>query len=901
MILTHRSSAWLLAGMQTLFAILFSKYLLQLPGMDRVQIFAAPPWLNTLLFLLFGLALLLALCALWKFEICAMVLLLAIHLVCPILFFTDLTRNPYFTQIILLNIWLAFLWIAWLWECFKNKKIVFPKTALDLPLFCFLAIVTISWLVSFLVHDKSFYPAMFWEGLKRWLFTIVNCIAVFYIAVTIDEKWRKRFLWTTFAIGGVASIYGLMQFYGIEQVWKSALTPFGNRPVSTFGNPNFLSSYLLLLVPLLAVTLLTVRDKFVGFLSTALLLIVLAGIVATMTRSTWVGTLVALSLFLWLAPVKTFIAKHKTLLAIIALLFVAYLAIWPKSKLGVGYDNPFQRLIELQQIWEGKPYQPWHQRILIWSSCFRMIQDHLFFGKGWGLLELFYPYYQGEALFVSLLRPFRTHANNAHNEMLEIWSQSGFLGMGIYVWFWLVIFFFGKSCANFFAESSPEKSLWAWAFTAGSMGMLADNFFGNVSIHFAVPAFLFWWQLGLLFSLPRQQNQNSKVKPSPPSPLEWHLIPMKNYFQKLLLCAVAGFFLATCIFNFRREFQEIYYFLGFKISKTSNLLEQARAALETAWRWYPREVNTNYELANTYARLSYQSHQAGLAGQSEDWRKKAIWGYMESLRSNCGYDEIYFNLGTVLSQAGWSEDHFSTFTVSLPGGLKKTELASEIKGAIANLSRAIAINPLSQEAYHLLGNLFLQRREPYREEAIQLYRQAAQFFPENKEVWVNLTFLHREGKNFEEASAAIKKALAIDPFYGLARNNLRALVAERKMQNDPLLRLDLILSQLLPFIQSSNWPQLKTLCEQAVKILPESFQIRFMLANTLYELKEWEKAEKEYLEALKLAPQNLTVLNNLALTYRSQNKLQEAKKLYQKILSLKPDDANAKTQLQLLQ
>src|SRR5204862_6624910 len=79
----------------------------------------------------------------------------------------------------------------------------------------------------------------------------------------------------------------------------------------------------------------------------------------------------------------------------------------------------------------GESYGPWHQRLLIWSSAWDMVKARPFFGKGWGCFELFYPYYQGAYLFNPTFVQWRTHANNAHNIVMEIWSQTGTLGLGL--------------------------------------------------------------------------------------------------------------------------------------------------------------------------------------------------------------------------------------------------------------------------------------------------------------------------------------------------------------------------------------------------------------------------------------------------------------------------------------
>ncbi|UPT75909.1 MAG: hypothetical protein M0D55_09705 [Elusimicrobiota bacterium] len=57
------------------------------------------------------------------------------------------------------------------------------------------------------------------------------------------------FLHLAFAAGFLASLYGVAQYFNKEIVWPVVLNPYGGRAVSTFGNPNFLSTYNAALMP----------------------------------------------------------------------------------------------------------------------------------------------------------------------------------------------------------------------------------------------------------------------------------------------------------------------------------------------------------------------------------------------------------------------------------------------------------------------------------------------------------------------------------------------------------------------------------------------------------------------------------------------------------------------------
>src|SRR5262245_41908572 len=93
--------------------------------------------------------------------------------VCPLLFFTNLTRNPYVTQICLLNIAVAagaafyFLDDAW-----SNGALRLPRTPLDAPLWSWMAVCALSWTVAYLGHPVFFRPSIVAEGGRAFVFLL---------------------------------------------------------------------------------------------------------------------------------------------------------------------------------------------------------------------------------------------------------------------------------------------------------------------------------------------------------------------------------------------------------------------------------------------------------------------------------------------------------------------------------------------------------------------------------------------------------------------------------------------------------------------------------------------------------------------------------------------------------
>lgn len=759
----------------------------------------------------------------------------------PIVFFTDLTRNPYYFQIVFLNALTVFLWMWFLYRGIVENKITLKTSSIELPLFAFFAIATVSWLFNLYenYNDLFLRYSAYSEGYKRWLFLLVNAVLVYYIPLNfVDAEFREKTFGVLFFVGFVASGYGILQFLGIEFIWPKLLNPFGGRSVSTFGNPNFLSSYLVILLPVLFVHYLTVTKSSSVFLYFIYIVTFFTCLIVTLTRSSWLGALAAFAVFFAFAD-KKMIAERKQRLFFLAAVLAIIILFWPHPKSSEKYTPAiFDRLKEIATYGENV-YGPVHQRQLIWSCAWHMITDHPIIGRGWGLFELFYPYYQGKYLFVGLFKLLRTHANNAHNEILEIWSQTGIIGFGIYLWFLVTLFTCGY---QIWKASSGHQKMTVLALAAGILGMLVDNLL-NVSLHFAVPAFLYWWMIGVMMSF-----TNPGIKE----------IPLKSIFSKAsaAFLIVCGAFLIIRYYN--NFMGEINYFSGFKLSKRGDV-SGALPYLKRAHEYQRFEVNNNYELANTYARLNM--------------KEKAIDAYEEALKANAGYDEIFFNMATVYSQLG------------------KPDLA------VRYYSEALAINPLSYEAYMALGSIYMSDIEKYADNALKLFEQAYIFFPGNKDLANNIGYLYTRLNRPSQAIEFYKKALAVDPEFAPARRNLETLLRQQGLSAAVTPEYDNMIKKLEQLVADQKWPEALAASKEIVGKYPGSFKAKFYLANLLFTLGDYENSEKTYKELLSVQPANIVVLTNLALMFEKQGRLDESRSVWARIRQIDPSNKVAEERL----
>ncbi len=768
-------------------------------------------------------------------------------LVPPVIFFTDLTRNPYYVQIVLLNCSILLIWVLYLLSGSQKDTITLKSSPFDKQIFLFLLVATASWLVTLVgTLDHPYMKfSVYSEGSKRWISLFVNSLLAYYLAVNfIDDKNRNRYINAAFLAGFVASAYGVMQYFGMEPIWPKLLTPFGGRSVSSFGNPNFLSSYLVLLLPLAFVRFITSTEGAGRFAYGVLMMTLFTSLLCTLTRSSWAGAfcgMCLLLLFIWIYERKFLLGKKKLILTAL-ILFGLFVFALPKSKVGGENPNVFERLSEVKTA-KTTYYAAYEQRLLIWSCAWHMVKENPFIGKGWGCFELFYPFYQGRHLFLPEYRAFRTHANNSHNEILEIWSQTGTVGFGVYLWLIVsIITFFLFVMKN---TEDSEKRLLSIALFSSLVGMWIDNLL-NVSIHFAVPQFLYWWNLGLLANIGYRKEVYVSLKTPARKAVIYFLI-------------IWGAFL---IVRYYRCFMgEIHYFEGFKLSKQNDIV-RAIPELEEAHSYQRLEVNNNYELANAYAR-------AGM-------RDKAIWGYMESLKANAGYDEIYFNLATVISQMGHFDEGITEYT------------------------RSLFINPLSQEAYNALGSIFMREPNVYSKAALDMYEQNVKVYPENKDAWNNIGYIYTQSNRYQEALAAYKKALELDPDFDVARRNFKAVLAKANIKDDFLAKTDALFSAIDGRIQKQDWDGALNKCNELLKLIPNSYKAKLYEGNIYFSQKNFDKAIAVYTEILLVRPDSNPVKTNLAMAYSETGKFDLAKTKINEVLAADPNNPGAKQALAVI-
>ncbi len=733
-------------------------------------------------------------------------LLAAAFFVAPLIFFTGLTRNPYYLQITILNVAVLGAAALFLRASIKDGGWLLPSTPFNRPLAALALIYFASFAWSWLGHAAFYRPAMQSEGLKAGLYFLVNCLAVFYLSLSVPYagkdhevpvgKWLAftlgwgalwflfpflrmpasgdglfdrlfdpygALVWVTgftaayllirrcrqedilhlaLSSGTIAALYGILEYFHVELVWARLLNPYGNRSVSTFGNPNFISTYLVIFLPL-AASLVMKADTRLKRVYYGLVFLSLEGmLMASLTRSSWLGAAAAFIFVFAFSSHRVQLKANKKFLYPFFSIALLLLVFWPSDNLKPLSSGLVERVEEAASGIRstsaislsgdnGRTYSSFHQRLLIWTSAWQMGLENPLLGNGWGQFELFYPFFQGRLLAnFPVMRSLRTHANNAHNEILEQWSQAGLIGLGAYLWFLTVLFY---GFWRFYRSAPPEARYWAVPLAAGVLGALCDNLL-NVSIHFAVPGLAFWWVAGALaLKTCGRGPRKTWKRPRAGAAAAWALI----------FCCLGG------AWFWQRQFmREFHFFNGFRAMRTNNF-PYAAAELRSAWEANSREVNSNYEFGNAYVR----------SGELE----KGVWAYGEALKSNAGYDEIYFNLAVILKRLGRGDE------------------------ALRYLRVSSVINPLNLATWQAMAEAYLARPDRAASAASGAadFEEAVRIFPGDPNMWNTLGYFYTLVKNFEAARKAYARGVKADPSNPMLVANLSGVSRQLGLKNDP--------------------------------------------------------------------------------------------------------------------
>jgi len=313
-------------------------------------------------------------------------------------------------KIFISKVIIGILFILWMFRILVlNESIV--KNTLNIPLLVYFLLTVISY---FLSDIKS---ASLNQAYK-------NFILIIFVFILINNIYSLKSLnyiinfWIISA--SLVALYGVFQVFGLDFFKQGRGVPC----FSTFGNPNLLSSYLVVTLPISVAKFISstnILKKIILFIFSVIFFLVT---ILTLSRSGIISLISAGVIFYFLfyknkkPGAILSIKKLAWITAIFILIFVtlSFLIYSPiiKDKTDVLLSRELPR-------------------IYIWKATIQLIRENPFSGYGVGT----FPVYFSKVIPLELLvyyPPSEQFVTHAHNEFLEILLEMGVIGLGVFLW-----------------------------------------------------------------------------------------------------------------------------------------------------------------------------------------------------------------------------------------------------------------------------------------------------------------------------------------------------------------------------------------------------------------------------------------------------------------------------------
>jgi putative inorganic carbon (hco3(-)) transporter len=435
---------------------------------------------------------------------------------------------------------------SWLIKMALQKKIIFQKTFLDIPIGLFLLSQVISTIFSMDFHVSLWgYYSRFNGG----LLSIISYILLYYAFLSNFQNdivtMVKKSLFVSLASGLIVALWGLPSHFGYDPTcllfrgtfdvscWTADFMP-KVRIFSTMGQPDWLAAYLAILIPVSFAYFISNWKLPDGWrignwkLWTCLILTVLffIDLLYTRARSGFIGIWLSIAIFVvlyfWLDKSRTSLReKLKSPLVILIAFFLITMFIvgTPIGQLRTftlgGIRDHFQESkvaattqptpVPVQSFESGGGgTESGNIRLFVWTGALNAWKSNPIFGTG---VETFaFAYYKYKPAGQNLTSEWNFLYNKAHNEFLNYLTTTGIVGLGTYLL--MIGYFLTTTIRNLFQHLKNLKNetlkqaqddnnkLLILALLVSYISILITNFFGfsvvitNIYL-FMIPAFVF--------------------------------------------------------------------------------------------------------------------------------------------------------------------------------------------------------------------------------------------------------------------------------------------------------------------------------------------------------------------------------------------------------------------------
>lgn len=338
---------------------------------------------------------------------------------------------PYIsTKQIYFNILLEILFVFWLAFIVKYPSWRPKKSWISFGLIGFFSALLIS------CFKSVDFNLSFWGDVERMLgfFPLVHFLVLYFIIITVMRSWEDwRDLFLIFCgVGLLVSLHGIAQRLGI------ITSPWGpGRIIATIGNAAYVGAYAIFNLFFLFILFFKTKNRLWRILLSASSFVILLALIFSGTRGAYLGFGASVVFMLILSAIlsKSKKVKMYSLISFL-ILIIAVAAIFFKANSDFVKHNSF--LSRITQI--NLNDATMQTRFISWRAAAKDFKNHPILGTGLGNYAIIFDKYF-DPIFYNYTRS-ETYFDQAHNNLIDIASTTGLLGLFTYLSIFIAAFFY---------------------------------------------------------------------------------------------------------------------------------------------------------------------------------------------------------------------------------------------------------------------------------------------------------------------------------------------------------------------------------------------------------------------------------------------------------------------------
>ncbi len=568
------------------------------------------------------------------------------------------------------------------------------KSRISLFLTIFILFQIISYFFSF---DRYTSLYGYYGRFNGGLLSLLAYFALFQISSIHLTSSSRNHLLTALLLGGVpVAIYGFLEHFGIDKsMWQQDVM---SRVFSTFGQPNWLSAYLCILLPLTLSRIQLTSPTFKNYVYIFYFILQLVVLMFTKSQSGIIASLLSLAVVLLLTrKLKTLLAFALCSIAVLTIANPLRDKIFPPPISNLTVSDPTLNITASSDI-----------RKVVWKGSLELFSRYPLFGTG--------PETFGQSYY--WVRP-REHNdtsewnflyNKAHNEYLNYLATTGAFGLVSYLIFILYSAYLAYKSKQYFLVSALI-SIWA------------TNLFGFSVVFVNL----------CLFVLP------VLALPTPANPLFQKNKPKSKFLT--LLCIAASLVLV---------YKPCKFFLAdIAYANTKSYFESGNVEQSATNATYLRVLDNQNPVFNMQAALSFASLAAAkqdttLAKEASDLAIQSLLVSPADINLYKLQSQVYLILGTLdPNYYKYAVTALQKATILAPTDAASfyqlaTLLSSLSESALAEkyYSKAVQLKPNYDLAWYDLGTLYIEQK--MYSKAIESFESVLKINPNNSQAKTEL-------------------------------------------------------------------------------------------------------------------------------------------------------------------